>query len=167
MKNEIMVNHSNRLLFGERQKVVSKSGSLISETANALPEILFLTSYPPRECGIATYSQDLIKALHNKYNDSFKISVCPIETANEKHTYNDEIKYILDIDTHKSFVKLAETINKDLSIKMVLVQHEFGLFRDKDYEFLQFLTILKKPIIRVAKAKSELKTQGSANRSGV
>ena len=24
-----------------------------------LPEILFITSYPPRECGIATYSQDL------------------------------------------------------------------------------------------------------------
>jgi glycosyltransferase involved in cell wall biosynthesis len=149
MKNEIMVNHSNRLLFGERQKVVSKSGSLISETDNSLPEILFLTSYPPRECGIATYSQDLIKALHNKYSDSFKISVCPIETANEKHTYNDEIKYILDIDKHKSFVKLAETLNKDLSIKMVLVQHEFGLFRNKDYEFLQFLTILKKPVILV------------------
>ena len=26
-------------------------------------EILFITSYPPRECGIATYSQDLIKSL--------------------------------------------------------------------------------------------------------
>ncbi len=149
MKNEISFNHSNRILFGERQKVVSKSGSLISETDNALPEILFVTSYPPRECGIATYSQDLIKALHNKYNDSFKITVCPIETVNEKHIYNEDIKYILDIDKKKSFVKLAETINKDLAIKMVMVQHEFGLFRDRDYEFLQFLTILKKPIILV------------------
>ena len=149
MKNEISFNHSNRILFGERQKTISKSGSLISETDNALPEILFVTSYPPRECGIATYSQDLIKALHNKYSDSFKISVCPIETVNEKHTYNDDIKYILDIDKKKSFVKLAETINKDLAIKMVMVQHEFGLFRDRDYEFLQFLTILKKPVILV------------------
>ena len=149
MKNEIMVNHSNRVLFGERQKVVSKDGSLISETDNKLPEILFVTSYPPRECGIATYSQDLIKSLHNKYSESFKISVCPIETGNEKHIYNDDIKYILDIDKKKSFVKLAETINKDVAIKMVLVQHEFGLFRDKDYEFLQFLSILKKPIILV------------------
>ena len=144
-----MFNHSSRVLFGERQKVVSNIGSLISETDNKLPEILFVTSYPPRECGIATYSQDLIKSLHNKYSESFKISVCPIETGNEKHTYNDDIKYILDIDKKKSFIKLAETINKDLAIKMVLVQHEFGLFRDRDYEFLQFLNILKKPVILV------------------
>ena len=149
MKNEIIVHHSNRILFGEPLKSASKSGSFISETDNRLPEILFVTSYLPRECGIATYSQDLIKALYNKYDDSFKISICPIETANEKYIYQEEIKYILDIDKKKSFVKLAETINKDLAIKMVLVQHEFGLFRERDYEFLQFLTILKKPIILV------------------
>ena len=35
-----------------------------------LPEILFITSYPPRVCGIATYSQDLIKALNNKFSNS-------------------------------------------------------------------------------------------------
>jgi hypothetical protein len=28
-----------------------------------IPVILFITSYPPRECGIATYSQDLLAAL--------------------------------------------------------------------------------------------------------
>ena len=27
------------------------------------PEILFITSYPPRECGIATYSHDLSREL--------------------------------------------------------------------------------------------------------
>ena len=149
MRNEIMVNHSIRQLFGERKKVASKKDLLILETENKLPEILFVTSYPPRECGIATYSQDLIKALLNKYSNSFKISICPIETGNEKYAYNDEIKYILDIDKQKSFVKLAETINEDFSIKIVMVQHEFGLFREKDYEFLQFLNILKKPIALV------------------
>lgn len=149
MKNEIIANHSNRFVFGERSGITAKQGLLLSETAHALPEILFITSYPPRECGIATYSQDLIKALNNKYNNSFKISICPIETANEKHTYHDDIKYILDIDKKNSFITLAESINKNDAIKMVLVQHEFGLFRQKDYEFLQFLNILKKPVIIV------------------
>ena len=27
-----------------------------------VPKILIITTYPPRECGIATYSQDLIKS---------------------------------------------------------------------------------------------------------
>jgi hypothetical protein len=33
------------------------------KAAVSLPEILFVTSYPPRECGIASYSQDLMYAL--------------------------------------------------------------------------------------------------------
>ena len=55
------------------------------DTRSPLPEILFITSFPPRECGIATYSQDLIKALKNKFNHSFKISICPLESDSEKH----------------------------------------------------------------------------------
>jgi len=149
MKNEIKVNHNNRFVFGDRSSKIVKQELPISQIANALPEILFLTSYPPRECGIATYSQDLIKSLNNKYYNSFKISICPIETVNEKHIYHQDIKYMLDIDKKNSFVTLAERINKDDAIKMVLVQHEFGLFRGKDYEFLQFLNILKKPVILV------------------
>lgn len=149
MKNEMIVNHSSRVIFGEKSRLFAKKGLLSAETDLALPEILFITSYPPRECGIATYSQDLIKSLHNKYQNSFKISICPIETVNEKHTYPDDIKYILDIDKKNSFITLAESVNKNDAIKIVLVQHEFGLFRDKDYEFLQFLNILKKPVILV------------------
>jgi hypothetical protein len=60
-----------------------------------LPGILFITSYPPRECGIATYSQDLIKALENKFKGSFKIIICPLESKNEVHQYDQEIKYRL------------------------------------------------------------------------
>jgi hypothetical protein len=41
-------------------------------------EILFITSYPPRECGIATYSQDLVKALNNKFSSSFTFSICAL-----------------------------------------------------------------------------------------
>jgi hypothetical protein len=51
-----------------------------------LPEILFITSFPPRECGIATYSQDLIHALNLQFEDSFITSICALESANEKHS---------------------------------------------------------------------------------
>src|SRR5436190_12196953 len=52
-----------------------------------LPEILFITSYPSRECGIATYSHDLVKALNSKFDQSFTISICALESENEKYTY--------------------------------------------------------------------------------
>ncbi len=139
MKDEIKVNHGNRLVMAERQKNVPQ----------ILPQILFITSYPPRECGIATYSQDLIKALNNKFDHTFNLTICPIESENEKHIYTDEVKYILNIDSPKSFIRLADSINEDPEIKLVMIQHEFGLFKEKDGEFIQFLNIILKPVCLV------------------
>lgn len=114
-----------------------------------LPEILFISSYPPRECGIATYSQDLIKALNNKFKQSFKISICPLESDQEKHDYTEEIKYILNTDEPSDFVRFVRKINSDDAIKMVLIQHEFGFFDKKEADFKQFLNAISKPIIMV------------------
>lgn len=114
-----------------------------------VPEILFITSYPPRECGIATYSQDLIKALNNKFSRSFSLKICPLESNNEKHNYSDEIKYILNTDHPGSFSKLAQTINFDRSIGIVMIQHEFGFFATKSREFEAFLEKLSKPTVIV------------------
>jgi hypothetical protein len=135
----IKFNHNNPMVLVERQKNVSQT----------LPQILFITSYPPRECGIATYSQDLIKALNNKFDRSFNLKFCPIESENEWHTYTNEVKYILNIDSPKSFVRLAENINEDYEIKLVMIQHEFGLFEEKDGDFVQFLNIILKPVCLV------------------
>ena len=112
-----------------------------------LPEILFITSYPPRECGIATYSQDLIKALNNKFENSFRIRVCPIESKTEKHSYEGEIKYILNTDVSGSFSALSNQINEDVDLQIVVVQHEFGFFENCSTEFAAFLRSLKKPVI--------------------
>jgi glycosyltransferase involved in cell wall biosynthesis len=110
------------------------------------PEILFLSTYPPRECGIATYSQDLIRSLKNKFHDSFKLSICAVESAHEKHIYSDTVKYILDTDDSHSFVQLVKDINKDRDISMVLIQHEFGLFANNEQAFLLMLQALTKPV---------------------
>ena len=113
-----------------------------------LPEILFVTSYPPRECGIATYSQDLIKALNNKFNNSFSLRVCALESENEKHAYPDEVKYVLDATSPQEYTALADAINRDSNIKIVLIQHEFGFFAGvSDKDFLQFLFQINKPIV--------------------
>ncbi len=116
---------------------------------NIPPEVLFISSYPPRECGIATYSQDLIKALNHKFNPSFAIKVCALETEDQCYIYPDEVKYILNTSVVSEFEKLANTINHDNHIKIVLVQHEFGLFREQEKAFETFLSQLSKPLVLV------------------
>ena len=141
------VSHTSPWSVNGKQKVVSGNGIQVPDTDSGLSEILFITSYPPRECGIATYSQDLIKALNNKFNHSFNITICPVESENEKHTYSEEIKYILNTDQPDAFIDLAKTINSNAAIQMVMIQHEFGFFKKKEDEFKQFIITLTKPVI--------------------
>lgn len=114
-----------------------------------LSEILFITSYPPRECGIATYSQDLIKSLYNKFGNTFSIRVCALESGETSFKYSPEVKYTLKTSLADDYEKLVEKINKDDQIKIVLVQHEFGFFSQQEKAFLTLLNLLSKPIMIV------------------
>ncbi|MDP2337888.1 MAG: glycosyltransferase [Bacteroidota bacterium] len=111
-----------------------------------LPEILFITSFPPRECGIATYSQDLIKALNLKFSKSFSIKVCALESGDESYDYPAEVKYMLKTSIAAEYEKLALKINTDKHVKIVLIQHEFGFYVRQEQAFLQFLSQLSKPV---------------------
>ncbi|MEN6619533.1 MAG: glycosyltransferase [Rikenellaceae bacterium] len=113
------------------------------------PEILVITSYLPRICGIATYSQDLITALNKKFGESFSIKVCALENEFEKHDYAEEVKYILDTSVSSEYPKLAKRINQSKQIKIVLVQHEFGFYETQEEAFEQFLNKINKPVMIV------------------
>jgi len=114
-----------------------------------LPEILFLTSYPPRECGIATYSQDLIKAINNKFSKSLSIKVCALESGDVDFHYQGIVKYTLKTSLPDKYMDLALKINKDNRIAIVLIQHEFGFFKKQEQAFIRLLTMLTKPVIVV------------------
>jgi len=58
---------------------------LISDDSD-LMEVVCLTSFPPRECGIATYSKDLGQVLSNTFGGTFKLRMIPLETGAVKHT---------------------------------------------------------------------------------
>ncbi|MGB4415033.1 MAG: glycosyltransferase [Paludibacter sp.] len=121
------------------------------ETGNdlILPEVLFITSYPPRVCGIATYSQDLITALNNKFSNSFSIRVCALETGDVSYDYPEEVKYTLDTSHSAPFLNLAKKINEDNHIQLILIQHEFGFYKNQEQAFLQLLYGLTKPAVVV------------------
>lgn len=131
----------NNALFSDK-KVPLK----VPTDENVLPEILFITTYPPRECGIATYSQDLINALNKQFVYSFNIEICAVENHKDKHVYGKEVKYKLNTSEPESYLEMADAINADDNIKVVLLQHEFGLFAETVDEFNDFVSRITKPL---------------------
>ncbi|RNA62974.1 glycosyltransferase [Chryseobacterium nematophagum] len=111
------------------------------------PEIIFISTFPPKVCGIATYTQDLIKSLQSKFGESFQTIICPMETEGENYEYEEHPKYKLNISDAVSFLELAEKINRNDNIQLVMLQHEFGFFNEAQNGLYLFLQNLKKEII--------------------
>ena len=109
-------------------------------------EVLVLTSYPPRVCGIATYSQDLVWAMKSKFSNSMSLRVCALEAESSSFSYPSEVKYVLNTSISGEYEILALKINNDAGIKVILIQYDFGLFRNQDQPFLKFLQMLSKPV---------------------
>lgn len=132
------------------QGTMKAGGRMFASDTNAsLPVLLFLASYPPRECGIATYTKDLLSALSKQFHHSFELNVCAIESNSEQWEYMDEVKYILNTDYSEAFITLASLINNDPAISIVVIQHEFGLFRNSEHDFHYFIKQLVKPVVIV------------------
>ncbi|MDZ4757942.1 MAG: glycosyltransferase [Bacteroidota bacterium] len=159
MKNIILYNTNKEIFLYQKlynyaypvvksNIVKNKKIIAINKPDSALPEILFLTTFPPRECGIATYSQDLLHAIQDKFGKSFSLKVCALEKKEQNYIYSDEVKYVLQTSELKPYLDLAQKINIDKNLKLVFVQHEFGLFGGEygDY-LLSFLAMVNKPVI--------------------
>src|SRR5664280_836547 len=149
---ELLYNHEelgfDNSIHSSMTAIIREQKSLVKETIDRA-EILFITSFPPRVCGIATYSQDLIKALNNKFSNTLSIKVCALESGDENFQYTNEVKYVLKTSLADKYGKLALKINKDDQIRIVLIQHEFGFFIKQEEPFIQFLNSLTKPVIVV------------------
>jgi len=117
------------------------------QASPATDEVLFLTSYPPRVCGIATYSQDLIAAIERKFHGSFSIRVCALEDGPSGETYPTEVRHVLDTRDEVACAAFGREVERDPRIRAVMVQHEFGLFGGAHgSHVLHFLSALSKPV---------------------
>ncbi len=113
------------------------------------PTVLFLTTYPPRECGIATFTQDMVQALTQQFGASYDFKICALEEGFEhQRSYPNEVVATLNTRELKDCADLAEQVNNDPSVRVVCVQHEFGLFGGQwGDHVLAFLYSLTKPVV--------------------
>lgn len=113
------------------------------------PCILYLSSFPPRECGIATFTQDLTNAIDKEFCPSLKSKILAIND-NGTSIYNYPKKVLMQIreSNMEDYIDRAYEINRNHSIKLVNIQHEYGLFGGEWGDFLlTFLELLKKPVV--------------------
>lgn len=126
---------------------ISEKNIITAHDDDTVPQLLLISSFPRRECGIATYSEDLVTALNNTIGNGYSINICPLESDNEKHVYDVGVEYMLNTDEPGSFCKLAGLINNNRRINLVMIQHEFGFFEKTTDEFLLFLKAIHKSVL--------------------
>ena len=107
-------------------------------------KIVFLSTFPPTQCGIATYTQDTIKGITDVFGKSIACEICELVKEPKE---NPTQAFTLNTNNREEYSKVAEEINNDESIKLVHIQHEFGLFGGNYGDhLLDFLNVIKKPV---------------------
>lgn len=107
--------------------------------------LAFLSTYPPRECGIATYTSDLVNALKSVYAEPFIPKVIALN-PNEITRYSSDVIAQVAQNNKAHLIECARMINNHTSIRALHIQHEFGLYGGKfGSHLLHFLRELRKP----------------------
>jgi len=109
-------------------------------------KVAFVSSYPPRECGIATFASDLIHSLGLAGGPEFEPLVIAMESGTELK-YDQPVELRIRKDIKYDYISAADYINFS-DVEVVSVQHEFGLFGGEGGSYLSLLLDrLNKPVI--------------------
>lgn len=88
--------------------------------------ISLLGSYPPRLCGIATFTRDLRSALAEFQPDS-GCSVLSVTDPGRSYDYPPEVRFEIPEPDLLSYLRAADFLNLSRS-DVLCVQHEFGIY---------------------------------------
>ncbi|MFO7956503.1 MAG: glycosyltransferase family 4 protein [Candidatus Brocadiia bacterium] len=110
--------------------------------------IAFVATYPPRQCGIGTFTSDVVSSVRQSMDGRLRTAVVALdEPADEELEYPDEVEYILNQHDNTEYVRAAEYLNYS-NVRAVSVQHEFGIFGGRDGAYVvDLLRELRCPIV--------------------
>jgi glycosyltransferase involved in cell wall biosynthesis len=93
-------------------------------------KIAFIGTYPPRECGIGTFTNNLLTSvLLNKPADkhNFEAVVVAVDDHNLTYDYPPEVKLKIRQERQEDYLKAAKYINL-FGADICILQHEFGIY---------------------------------------
>jgi glycosyltransferase involved in cell wall biosynthesis len=118
-------------------------------------KIAYISTYPPRECGIATFNQNLMNAVGANYPEragkikgDFVVALTDSDNIHE-YEYPEEVKYVIRQNHQKDYIRAANYINTSTA-DAVIMEHEFGIYGgESGIYILPLLNRLEKPLISI------------------
>ncbi len=115
--------------------------------------VSFISTYPPRQCGIATFASDLLNSMKlidsngEPARDYHNFEVVALNNAKESYNYGPEVTFHIRSQHRSDYQRAADFINHS-PVDAVSVQHEYGIFGGEDGNYITYLlNSLKKPAI--------------------
>ncbi len=113
--------------------------------------VAFLGTYVPRQCGIATFTNDLATATATIAGQALgygnAVQVLAVSDMGSAYSYGPEVRFELQQQKKTDYRDAADFLNVT-PIDVVSLQHEFGIYGGQDGAFiLTLLGNLKKPVV--------------------
>ncbi len=119
----------------------------VSSVRESGVSVAFISTYVPRQCGIATFTQDLYGAVHGATATDGHVIVAMNGPGSDRFEYPEEVRFEVHRDRPDDYRRAADFINFS-DVEVVCVQHEFGIFGgDGGMHLMQLLRNLRKPVI--------------------
>jgi glycosyltransferase involved in cell wall biosynthesis len=108
--------------------------------------IFLLGNFPPRRCGIATFTHDVHAALTAAYPTA-RIEVAAMVDPGEAYAFPPEVTLALDQDDPAAYRVLAQRINR-ANDAVLCIQHEYGIFGGPAGDLLlELLEAVRCPVV--------------------
>ncbi|HHY97546.1 MAG TPA: glycosyltransferase [Firmicutes bacterium] len=117
------------------------------KSANSLRlSIIFLSTYPPRQCGIATFTSNLVQSVSMAPGRP-RLNIIAVTDRAGSYRYGEYVVMEIERDNRRGYERAADSINNS-PYDIVCVQHEFGIFGGEDGDYLlDFLGRVRKPVV--------------------
>lgn len=111
----------------------------------------FISTYIPRECGIGTFTNDIVKniSVRHKLNeaDNPNLQVVAVSDKDNYYSYPPEVKFEINQQNKKNYTNAAHFLNNS-DVDVINIQHEFGIYGGNDGIYiLDTVEKLRKPIV--------------------